>query len=245
MSDPTATRTITCPHCGTDWSELAVVREARRSYPGTRLVVVSEDIDTLFVGRNEHGDRLTFEWGEPDERGWYTPTITQHTDDNIVEQHEQALRERGWRDEDEAATDAAMNFGDGRAAALAEPRRLVDEQAEDEGLWFVAETAAEAYLQQELRRLHAAVEGDALAETPEAEPCDDPRCGLSLGHAGGHWRWYGDLAETPEDRTGNGTAGPETPEPPIVFTPEEVAAFPRGAGDWGALSPADRWRVTR
>lgn len=85
-----------------------------------------------------------------------------------------------------------------RAAALAESRRLVDEQAEDEGLWFIAETAAEAYLQQELRRLHAAVEGDALAETPEAEPCDDPRCGLSLGHEGGHWRWYGVLAETPE-----------------------------------------------
>lgn len=36
---------------------------------------------------------------------------------------------------------------------------LVDRQAEDEGLWFVAETAPEAYLQQELRRLHAAVEG--------------------------------------------------------------------------------------
>lgn len=36
--------------------------------------------------------------------------------------------------------------------------RLVDQQAEDEGLWFVAQTAAEAYLQQELRRLHAAIE---------------------------------------------------------------------------------------
>ena len=35
---------------------------------------------------------------------------------------------------------------------------LVDEQAEDDGLWFVAEHAAEAYLQQELRRLHAAIE---------------------------------------------------------------------------------------
>ena len=61
----------------------------------------------------------------------------------------------------------AQELAEARAAALAEPRRLVDEQAEDEGLWFVAETAAEAYLQQELRRLHAAVEGDALAETPE------------------------------------------------------------------------------
>ena len=46
-------------------------------------------------------------------------------------------------------------------AALAQPsisQQVVDEQAEDEGLWFRAETAAEAYLQQELRRLHAAVE---------------------------------------------------------------------------------------
>ncbi len=37
---------------------------------------------------------------------------------------------------------------------------LVDEQAEDEGLWFIATTAPEAYLQQELRRLHAAVESE-------------------------------------------------------------------------------------
>ena len=39
---------------------------------------------------------------------------------------------------------------------------LIAEQAEDEGLWFMAETAPEAYLQQELRRLHAAL--DALSE---------------------------------------------------------------------------------
>ena len=37
-------------------------------------------------------------------------------------------------------------------------KHLVGEQAEDEGLWFVAETAAEAYLQQELRRLHRLIE---------------------------------------------------------------------------------------
>lgn len=37
-------------------------------------------------------------------------------------------------------------------------RRVVDAQAEDEGLWFIAETAAEAYLQQELRALHDAIE---------------------------------------------------------------------------------------
>lgn len=42
---------------------------------------------------------------------------------------------------------------------LAAIRAVVDEQAEDEGLWFVSESISEAYLQQELRRLHAVVEG--------------------------------------------------------------------------------------
>jgi len=37
---------------------------------------------------------------------------------------------------------------------------LVNKQAEDEGLWFVARTAPEAYLQQHLRELHTAVEAD-------------------------------------------------------------------------------------
>lgn len=42
-------------------------------------------------------------------------------------------------------------------------KAVVDEQAKDDGLWFFAETCAEAYLQQELRRLHAVIEG----KTPE------------------------------------------------------------------------------
>jgi hypothetical protein len=37
---------------------------------------------------------------------------------------------------------------------------IVNDQAEDDGLWFEAVTAPEAYLQQELRRLHAVIEGD-------------------------------------------------------------------------------------
>jgi hypothetical protein len=42
--------------------------------------------------------------------------------------------------------------------------QLVAKQAEDHGLWFKAETAPEAYLQQELRKLHQVIEdcfGDA------------------------------------------------------------------------------------
>lgn len=43
-------------------------------------------------------------------------------------------------------------------ALAAELKTLVDEQAEDDGLWFETTSASEAYLMQELRRLHAAVE---------------------------------------------------------------------------------------
>jgi len=39
-------------------------------------------------------------------------------------------------------------------------RAIADTQALDEGLWFYAETAPEAYLQRELRRLHAEIERD-------------------------------------------------------------------------------------
>lgn len=49
-------------------------------------------------------------------------------------------------------------MSDTTAEVLARLRALVDEQAEDDGLWFVARTAPEAYLQQELRRLHRLIE---------------------------------------------------------------------------------------
>jgi len=41
---------------------------------------------------------------------------------------------------------------------------IVQAQAEDEGLWFVARTAPEGYLQKELRRLHEAIEDVSQAE---------------------------------------------------------------------------------
>jgi hypothetical protein len=40
-------------------------------------------------------------------------------------------------------------------------RTIADEQSYDTGLWFVATTASEAHLQAALRRLTAAVEGEA------------------------------------------------------------------------------------
>lgn len=62
--------------------------------------------------------------------------------------------------------------------ALRELRTLVDEQAEDDGLWPIyprgEQRITEAYLQQELRRLHAAVESrtDARAVLPAADQAE-------------------------------------------------------------------------
>lgn len=55
-----------------------------------------------------------------------------------------------------------------RREDIAQVVALVEEQAEDEGLWFIARTAPEAYLQQELRRLHAVIES-ALAAAEGGE----------------------------------------------------------------------------
>lgn len=41
---------------------------------------------------------------------------------------------------------------------LAKIRALTEQQANDPGLWALAETATEGYLQQELRRLHSLIE---------------------------------------------------------------------------------------
>jgi hypothetical protein len=43
-------------------------------------------------------------------------------------------------------------------------KAVVAEQAEDAGLWFIAATEPEAYLQQALRRLHAVIEGKSPSE---------------------------------------------------------------------------------
>lgn len=47
-------------------------------------------------------------------------------------------------------------------------RELVNQQAEDDGLWFISRTITEAYLQQALRKLHAVIE-----QTPPASAVMD------------------------------------------------------------------------
>jgi hypothetical protein len=72
--------------------------------------------------------------------------------------------------------DAAPQPQDAKPTAL----QIVHEQAEDEGLWFEAQTAPEAYLQQELRRLHGAVEASQDAK-PTAQTAD--------ARDAERWRW--------------------------------------------------------
>jgi hypothetical protein len=57
---------------------------------------------------------------------------------------------------------AARELVPGLTRRLSRVAAVVVEQINDEGLWFEARTAPEAYLQQELRRLHGVIEGVAL-----------------------------------------------------------------------------------
>lgn len=60
-----------------------------------------------------------------------------------------------------------------RVEALYDIKTLVDNQANDSGLWFRAQTAPEGYLQQELRRLHAVIERQLDLTTSLAPSTDE------------------------------------------------------------------------
>ena len=53
-------------------------------------------------------------------------------------------------------------------AALAAAKAVVQEQAEDDGLWFRAELITEEKLQIALRRLHAVIEGEGMMDDKDA-----------------------------------------------------------------------------
>lgn len=52
-------------------------------------------------------------------------------------------------------------------ACLIKARGITRDQAEDDGLWFAATNASEAYLQQALRRLTRAIEGGQYGPLPQ------------------------------------------------------------------------------
>jgi len=61
-------------------------------------------------------------------------------------------------------------------AQRAEALRIVLSQADDEGLWFKAQTASEAYLQNALRELHRAIEAAAARQSAP----EDRRAGVVI-----------------------------------------------------------------
>lgn len=74
-------------------SEAAARALAELQRPGTRLIRASENLLDLIQGRAENGDLVTYEWGEPED-GVYSPTMTRHTDDNLVARALAEVRER-------------------------------------------------------------------------------------------------------------------------------------------------------
>ncbi len=88
----------------------------------------------------------------------------------LVEQPPTAARRQGDDSAFRTVRGALRDLGSELEGLRAKDRRLralVSQQAEDEGLWFEAATAPEAYLQQELRKLHQAVEEAAVVSHQE------------------------------------------------------------------------------
>lgn len=86
---------------------------------------------------------------------------------------------------------------------MATARGIVDEQTEDEGLWSTrldgTTSIAEAYLQQELRRLHAAVERETdlgVAPSPRHVLTTLAHDTCPCGHAGHRHRFPADASFT-------------------------------------------------
>ncbi len=81
---------------------------------------------------------------------------------NLCDTYAEFIAERGlWADYSAWCGSIVRNPVRFRGADVneAEIRAVVNEQAEDDGLWFVPETITEDYLQRALRRLHAVIEG--------------------------------------------------------------------------------------
>ena len=71
---------------------VAAERERIAGYEA-RLVRVNDAFLTAISTRDAFGNRLTLEWGEPDEYGIYEPMITRHGDDNIVSAERKRIAE--------------------------------------------------------------------------------------------------------------------------------------------------------
>lgn len=123
-------------------------------HPGTKLAEAMDRLGAAYVLREVSGDHYSAEHFQE------------------LKDAQEALRDlvRGvdghcWND----GFKVGLNMGrSALRATLSELRGMSARMAEDDGLWFVAQTAAEAYLQQELRKLCAAIEGVSPEECARA-----------------------------------------------------------------------------
>jgi hypothetical protein len=92
---------------------------------------------------------------------WYEEDGTEHKRHAIdcTAKTENRTNERQSAEEAEAENQKTLTM-------LLEIRRVVREQAKDQDLWFRSRTINENYLQRELRRLHAVIEGEDLEGIP-------------------------------------------------------------------------------
>ncbi len=61
--------------------------------PRTRLILVADSALDVFGSRTHDGHLLKFSWGEPNEHGWYKPTLTAFDDGWLEEIKREAFAE--------------------------------------------------------------------------------------------------------------------------------------------------------
>ena len=86
------------------------------------------------------------------------------TDQELLDAWHEAQRKYAEAHPDAWGYDLAFACRGVETAVMAPLQEMVAKQAKDGGLWFRAKTAPEAYLQQELRKLHRLIEGEAALE---------------------------------------------------------------------------------
>ena len=60
----------------------------------TFKVYMSSSLMETWATRDDEGNRLIFEWGEPDADGFYTPTIHVNYEDNIINKYAAEILQR-------------------------------------------------------------------------------------------------------------------------------------------------------
>jgi hypothetical protein len=122
---------------------------------------------------------LTGYWREQAENARHR---ADHVEQLLASEQEKRERAEGERDAQKKAGMEEFHRAEKAEQQLAELKGLVDCQAQDEALWPLTPDIATAYIVQELRRLHAAVEVAAEhASHPAPEPPEEKECELCEG----------------------------------------------------------------